>query len=444
MFRRVPERWRLGARFEGFRCLARESEHWSEEQATSYQLEQLRAVLTHAERYSPFYAERFAEAGFRPSQLQSLEEMDSCPLLTRQDVARNLDRLATTKPGRSARLYLTTGGTTGEPMAFYLQKGVSRPKERAFIEALWARAGYSTESRVLMVRSRVTSSSPDGDIAYHDTTRNWLMLSSFHLSAQRLPEYLDHVRNFRPDILHIYPSVALHLAELLDEAGQAWPARLRCILAGSERLTAPQRRLLEDSFGCPVYHWYGHRERAVLAGQGRKSQLLYFCPAYGFAELGPPDQDGLREVIGTSFHNLVMPLIRYRTGDYVVPYDEATDGARELPWLAVSDVRGRGHEFLIGPGGRKVPLTPFNLNDASFYGLYSVQFFQEEPGRVELRYVPSPRYSQESLERVRALVQRKLGDDFGLVLRQVREVETTQRGKNRWLVSTLCSQGLCA
>jgi phenylacetate-CoA ligase len=443
-YRRLPRRVRLGPRYEGFRILADEAERWSADQIREYQVEQLRLVLCHAARYSDFYAKRWAEAGFDPRRLESPEDLAGCPYLTKSEIADSLNDIVTSNPPSSSRLYMTTGGTTGTPIAFYLHKGVSRPKEQAFLAALWKRAGYQEGARVVVFRSRVTTDRSDGNIAYHDTTRDWLMLSSFHLAADRLPEYLEHVRRFRPYMLHAYPSVALHLASLLEETGQKWPVDMRCILAGSERLTAPQRALLEETFGCTVYHWYGHRERAVLAGQGQFGELLYFNPAYGYAELGPPDHEGLCEVIGTSFHNLAMPLIRYRTGDYVVPYNASTDGPREAPWLAVSAVRGRGHEFLIGPGGRKIPLTPFNINDASFYGLYSVQFFQEEPGRVELRYVPSPRYSDERLERVRAIVQRKLGDDFTLVLRRVHEVESTDLGKSRLLVSTIGSPGVCA
>jgi phenylacetate-CoA ligase len=443
-YRHLPRRVRLGPRYEEFRALADRAEEWSADEATQYQLDQLRLVLTHAANYSPFYGKRFAEAGFDPRRLQSPDDLAGCPYLTKAEIADNLEDVATSKPGRSSRLYMTTGGTTGTPIAFYLHKGVSRPKEQAFLESLWRRAGYHDEARLVVFRSRVTTQRADGEVAYHDTTRDWLMLSSFHLTAERLPEYLAHVRRFRPEILHAYPSVALHLASLLEATGRTWPVELRCVLAGSERLTVPQRALLENAFGCRVYHWYGHRERAVLAGQRGPGEFLYFNPAYGFAELGPPDEQGLCEVIGTSFHNLAMPLVRYRTGDYVVPVAPAADGQREPNRLAVSTVRGRGHEFLIGPAGRQVPLTPFNLNDTSFYGLFAVQFFQEEPGRVELRYVPSSRYSDESLERVRAIVQRKLGDDFTLVLRQVSEIETTERGKSRWLVSTIKPRELCA
>jgi phenylacetate-CoA ligase len=443
-YRHLPRRVRLGPRYEEFRALADKAEEWSAEEATQYQLDQLRLVLTHAAKYSPFYAKRFADAGFDPRRLQSPDDLAGCPYLTKTEMADDLEQIATSNPGRSSRLSMTTGGTTGTPIAFYLQKGVSRPKEQAFLESLWCRAGYFDDARLVVFRARVTTQRADGEIAYHDATRDWLMLSSFHLTAERLPEYLAQVERFRPDILHAYPSVALHLASLLEATGTTWPVEMRCVLAGSERLAAPQRSLLEETFGCRVYHWYGHRERAVLAGQRGAGDALYFNPAYGYAELGPPDEEGLCEVIGTSFHNLAMPLVRYRTGDYVVPCDPPADGRRQPNRLAVSAVRGRSHEFLIGPAGRQVPLTPFNLNDTSFYGLYAVQFFQEEPGRVELRYIPSPRYSDESLERVRAIVQRKLGDDFTLVLRQVSEIEATERGKSRWLVSTISPRELCA
>jgi phenylacetate-CoA ligase len=439
-YRHIPKPLRLGRRYGHFRTLAEQVEEWSEDQAIEYQLDQLREVLCHAARYSPFYARRFAEAGFDPRRVQSLDDMSRCPYLTKADIAEHIAQIVASSPGPAARLYMTTGGTTGTPIGFYLHKGVSRAKEQAFLETLWRRAGYFEGARLAVIRSRVTTERYNGEVASYDPTRDWLMLSAYHLTAARLAEYLQHVRRFKPDILHVYPSVALHLAALMEEAGAAWPTPLKCLLAGSERLTAPQRAILEEAFGCSVYHWYGHRERAVLAGQGRSSSHLYFSPAYGFTELGPPDDDGMCEVIATSFHNPAMPLIRYRTGDLVLPFNPMVDGSPEYPWLAVSEVRGRGHEFLIGAGGRRVPLTPFNLNHPSFHSLYAVQFFQQEPGRVELRYVPSARCTPAHLNTVRAIVQRKLGDDFELTLRHVDQVETTEQGKGRWLVSYLTNK----
>jgi len=190
-------------------------------------------------------------------------------------------------------------------------------------------------------------------------------------------------------------------------------------------------------FGCRVFRWYGHSERVVLAAEGRESELFHFWPTYGFVEFGPADTEGFCEVIGTSFHNLAMPLVRYRTGDFVRLADPQRDGNLEFPWPAVAEIAGREQEFLVTGTGRRVSLTAFNMHDAIFDGLYAVQFFQEEPGRAEFRYVPSPGFHRARLDGIRTGIQRKLGDDFRVEFREVRETERTARGKHRWLVSRL-------
>jgi phenylacetate-CoA ligase len=173
----------------------------------------------------------------------------------------------------------------------------------------------------------------------------------------------------------------------------------------------------------------------VLAAWGRKSQFYYFQPQYGYAEFGPPDAEGLREVIGTSFDNMAMPFVRYRTGDYVRLLED--DAMREYPWPAAMEIAGREQEFVYTGKGRKISLTAVNMHDDIFDDLYSVQFYQETPGKVSLRYLPGPHFNSERLAMIESGVRRKLGDDIELVLERVSEVEKTARGKHKWLVSNV-------
>lgn len=435
-YRHLPRGWRLGRRFGEFEKLSRDVETWSPDQIRDYQLRQLRQVLNHASTYSEFYQRTFFQAGFRPDLLRDLEDLKKCPLIEKFDVQEHADEMVCAHLPARQRLYITTGGSTGVPVGFYLQKGVSRPKEQAFLDAMWRRAGYEGGDRLAVIRGHVTSEQAGGRITSRDYTRDWLMLSSYHLTRERLPEYLEALETFKPDILHAYPSAALLLAEYLDTAGQSWRLPLKCVLCGSERLTIPQKRLLERTFKTRVYRWYGHSERVVLAGEGCHSELFHFWPTYGFVEFGPPDEEGLREVIGTSFHNLAMPLIRYRTGDYVRLAGEKDK--REFPWPAAVEVAGREQEFLVSAGGRRISLTAFNMHDDLFDGLYAVQFCQEEPGVAEFRYVPSPDFHTSRLDKIRDGIERKLGDDFRVTFRAVESTEKTARGKHRWLVSKLC------
>jgi phenylacetate-CoA ligase len=436
-WRTFPRRWRLGRRFPEFVRLARACEEWTTDEIQAYQIKQLRLVLHHAADTCPFYQKQFVRARFRPEYVQSLNDLESCPFLTKSDLQQHLSELTSSSVPPSRRLYVTTGGSTGVPVGFHLERGVSRPKEQAFLEAMWHRAGYRPGDRLALIRGQVTSANAAGRIHAYDATRNWLVLSSYHLTAERLPEYLQQIERFRPDFLHAYPSAALQLAEFLERARQEWRLPLRALLCGSERLNLPQKRILERTFKCRVYRWYGHSERVVLAGEGRQSELFHFWPAYGLAEFGPPDQDGLREVIGTSFHNLAMPLIRYRTGDYVRLAEVTDPDNLEYPWPAAVDVAGREHEFLVSATGRRISLTSFNMHDAIFDHVYAVQFFQEQPGIAEFRYVPGPGFHSTRLDTIRNGIRQKLGDDFQITFREVTEVEKTPAGKHRWIVSRL-------
>lgn len=439
-YRGLPRSWRYGACYGEFKRLAAAGEAWSADEIRDYQLRQLRIVLHHAANHCPFYQRRFLRAGFRPESLQNPKDLAACPFLEKSDLQEHLPEMASTALPASRRLHITTGGSTGVPVGFFLQKGVSRPKEQAFLEAMWRRVGWFDGARLAVIRGQVINARAEGRIASYDATRDWLLLSSYHLTAERLPDYLERLEKFKPDFLHAYPSAALQLAEYLENAGQAWRTPLRGLLCGSERLTVPQKRLLERVFQCRAYRWYGHSERVVLAGEGARSDLFYFFPQYGFVEFGPPDPEGLREVIGTSFHNLAMPLVRYRTGDFVRLAEPQDVASLEYPWPAAIDVAGREHEFLVSAAGRRISLTAFNMHDRIFDDLYAVQFYQDQAGVVEFRYVAGPGFRDTRLESIRNRVQQKLGDDFQVAFLEVTEVEKTPRGKHRWLVSTLLNR----
>ena len=132
-----------------------------------------------------------------------------------------------------------------------------------------------------------------------------------------------------------------------------------------------------------------------------------------------------------------MPLIRYRTGDYVRLAEPDSLSNLEYPWPAAVDVAGREQEFLISATGRRISLTAFNMHDAVFDDLYAVQFYQDQPGIAEFRYVAGTTFRKSALDRIRQRIHEKLGDDFQITFRDVKEVEKTPRGKHRWLVSKL-------
>jgi phenylacetate-CoA ligase len=433
-FRALPATWRHGSSYSRFQAEAAAVADWDAEEIRRYQIAALRDALMAAAR-APFYQQRFAERGLQPHNFESLSQLRDYPLLTKQDLLHHREQMVNQDLPAWARLYLTTGGSSGVPVGFYLQRGVSRPKEQAYLEAQWARRGYRPGDRVAVIRGGVTSSHAHGTISRHDASRDWLILSSYHLTPARLPEYVKALNQFRPRHLHAYPSAALLLARAMTQANLRFDFRLVSVLCGSEKLTQEAQTELEQAFAAPVFHWYGHSERVVLAGQGSRSDHLYFWPTYGFVEFGPVNAEGHCEIIGTSFHNRLMPLIRYRTGDYV-KLPQAPHA--ELPGMPeVEAVMGRDYEFLISATGRRISLTAINMHDRIFDGLLAVQFHQEREGAVEFRYQPGSTWHSSREDSIRTGLLQKLGNDFQLTLRAVRETEKTKAGKHRWLVSEI-------
>ncbi len=323
--RRLPPGARLGAGHSEFSQLARQGEDWPLEQVQEYQLKQLRQTLIQAGNYCPYYQQSFSKAAFRPENLRRLEDLEECPLLDR--MAPFVHREALRSKGVPADQRVP--GPTGR----WLQKGVCLPKARAFLEVQWKRAGWFQGARLAVLNDEGRAG------AGYDAGRDWLVLDSGLFRPERLPEGLRLIESFAPQFVCLTPATGQRLASALAQAGGSWSSRLRGVFCGPGFLPEADKERLSGIFLCGVHCWYWPGELTVLAGQGQASRLLYFWPQCGRVEFGPPDAAGWSEIIATSFHNKVMPLIRWRTGDFARLADPRRDGDLERPWPAVSEIR---------------------------------------------------------------------------------------------------------
>ncbi|GAH06614.1 unnamed protein product, partial [marine sediment metagenome] len=88
---------------------------------------------------------------------------------------------------KSKLQYGTTGGSTGIPLGFYHEKGVSEAKERAFIITLWHRVNFKMDDRCVVLRGNVVHSANKGKFWEYDPLNKYLILSSYHMTDETLP-----------------------------------------------------------------------------------------------------------------------------------------------------------------------------------------------------------------------------------------------------------------
>lgn len=149
-----------------------------------------------------------------------------------------------------------------------------------------------------------------------------------------------------PQILSGHPT---SLAELVD-AGLDGVLHPVVIFSGAMALSAPLRARLEGAFGCPVIDVYGLHETRPIAARTDDGPFRVLDRRVLVEVLDPrrdePVPDGeMGEITVTAGQNPLLPLVRYRTGDYGRRVRLA-DGA-----VAIADLEGRENtRFRAGDG----------------------------------------------------------------------------------------------
>jgi len=267
------------------------------------------------------------------------------------------------------------------------------------------------------------------------------LFSNFHMTPSFVSGYARVMKKLRIRFLHTYPSAALDFARILKESGISPPC-FETVLLSSENLYPGQREAIQSFYGCRVFSWYGHCENLVLAGECEVSHNYHIFPEYGFVEIltedeRPAIEEGeTGELVGTSLFNPVMPLLRYRTGDWAILGPRSCDCGRRYRLL--KETRGRWlQEMLVGKLGNRVSITALNMHSSIFDNVQQFQFHQRKKGEAELRLIRKRSYSNGDSEAILTAFREKMGDTIDLELRFVEELPLTERGKFRFIVQSL-------
>jgi phenylacetate-CoA ligase len=111
-----------------------ESEKFSRSDIEEYQNEKLRELIAHAYENVPYYREVMDNLRLVPADIRTREDLPKLPLLTKELVRQNSDKLISRITDKRELQYKHTGGTTGTSLHFLFGQAVT-----AFQWALWWR-----------------------------------------------------------------------------------------------------------------------------------------------------------------------------------------------------------------------------------------------------------------------------------------------------------------
>ena len=435
LYHMIPQRLRLGGNYAKFKKLLETSEYWSKQQWEDFQYREVLNTITQAYEHVPYYRKSFSECGLTPADFTCLDDIKKFPTLSKKDIQENREDLIADNVPLWRHLITTTGGSTAEPLSLLHEKGITRSKERAFIWNGWSRIGYYPRARAVQFKGRSVGNPKKNIFWEYEPIQGFLEMDSNYLTESRIPIYLKAIREFKPTFLIGYISSIYQLAQFLKNNPRFEFPQIEAICLASENVYQWQREFLADVFGCRIFSHYGHSEMVLLGMECEESHDLHFFPQYGYMEvldstgndLSEPGETG--ELVGTSFHNNVMPLIRYRTQDYGIVGASECKCGRHYP--IIRDVEGRLQEFIITADNRMISICVMGAAhfDISQF-VYETQYYQDRPGHLVFRVSPRGEFGEKQKAIILSTLKSKLGDDVTVEIEQVEQIVKSRSGKH--------------
>lgn len=422
----------------------RASQYWEPEQLRAWQLARLNELLLRAGDQSAYYAETLA--GVR-LPLPSLDAVSSLPILKKTAIRTRFEDITCRDVPPRRRVLSRTGGSTGEPTFYYLDKrGTDWNRGTVYRSAEWA--GVALGERTVQMSG-----------SHFDYTRSRRLFNRVAASLHRsrdypvavitpelLERYFRGVQAWRPTSIWGYASgLATFAAHVAAQHPEARFDFLRAVITSSETLRPEQRAAIDAAFGHGKTHdHYGAREMylgaecSAHAGYHLHAEVLLVEVVDPGNSPCPPGARG--RILVTDLSNHAFPFVRYEIGDVGSMAEEGPcPCGRRLPRLA--SVEGRIADLIV-LRDRILTAPNFATLFSDMPGIKAYQIRQDSLDRLEVLIVPDQGYREGYEQYVQGAIEKMVAGKASVIIRKVPEIAVPESGKRRFIVSTVGGQRL--
>ncbi|NLF80189.1 MAG: phenylacetate--CoA ligase family protein [Clostridia bacterium] len=427
---------RRGNRIREYLAELQSSENAPPHELAELQNSCLRRLLRHCVEQVPAYHEQRSLLPLIESDPRAA--LAEFPILSKERFRADPESFIAANADRTRLIANTSGGSSGNPLQFYLDRATVEHYEAARWRGLsWY--GISPGSRCLMIWGNPFELNRLAERRFRISER-WLknrrIIPAYDLDPRAIKAHLRLMRRYAPEYLYGYAGALTLLARLMLEQGLACPVPLKAVVSTSETLYAAQRELIERAFVAPVVNEYGARDGGIIAYQCAAGglhlaaeNLVAEVIDLGDRQLLPPGQKGL--LLLTDLHNFVQPRLRYQIDDEVILAEAPCTCGRSLPLIA--DILGREDDIFLTVTGRFVHGVAFANCIKRLPEVEAFQIRQRAPEHAHLLLVAKDGLQPPGLAGVLRDFQTLLpGSDITWEL--VKQIPWSNSGKLRYTV----------
>lgn len=293
-----------------------------------------------------FYREHWAKAGLEPGDIRSLDDLDNIPTFTSDDLKQTIEAdppfgahqsFALSDPGLPLKLQ-TSGGTTGLPRPTLFDPIAWETQAVQYARAFWAQGARPHE----LLQITLTNSLANIAWCAHTAAYNWLGAISMTTGSGAVTSskrQLELAREWGTTGWVAFGEYLKILAQTAQEEGIDLKADLNTRFIHSYLgvdTAGHMRRLLEETWGAPVYDNYGTHEVGLIAFECAEQSGMHINEDTALTQVVSPDSDEpvlfgeVGNLVVTSLHRSVPPIIRYDLKDLIrlQEREECTCGIR--------------------------------------------------------------------------------------------------------------------
>jgi phenylacetate-CoA ligase len=333
------------------------AEQYSRKEMAALQLERLGQVVKLAYERVPFYRQRLDDAGVRPAQITSLQDLARIPFTVKTDLRDYYPFGLFAAPLKDIVRFHSSSGTTGKPIVV----GYTRTDMDNWTDCcarVAAAAGVTADdiTQISFGYGMFT-----GGFGIHAGVER-IGSAVVPISSGNSERQLMFMQDFGTTVLVATPSYVLHLTEVMREMGlRRDDLRLRVGLFGGEGHTPEMRALIEERLGIIDTQNYGLTE---ICGPGVSYECLencgmhinedHFYPEIINPETGAVLPEGAEgELVLTTLTKEGIPMLRYRTKDITRLTTEPCRCGRTN--VRMDLVRGRSDDMMVIRGVNVFP-----------------------------------------------------------------------------------------
>ncbi len=428
-----------------FKCLKElEKTQWySPDEIQHLQWLKLKNLLSHAYENVPYYRRVFNELNMTPDDIKGLANLNKIPFLTKENIKANFNDL-TAKNYKGKLKRMTTGGSTGEPLIFLVDKNrVSYDIAARFRSRRWWNVEIG-EREIVLWGSPIELSVQNGLREIRDKLVNSQLLSAFNLTEESLAKYARIIINYHPASIFGYPSAIYFLCQFINENRiDLKNIKIKAIFTTGEVLYDFQRDLIQSTFKTKVANGYGGRDAGFVAHEcpqgnihiNQDHLIVEFLPqeAAGYVE-----ESG--EIIVTDLTNYGMPFIRYKTGDIGQPYKEKCSCGRGLPLMKI--VEGRVHDYIVTKEGKGIYGGFFAYVLRDLNGVNKFKVIQKSVDEILVKIVKTDKFEPQNVDYIKTKYKEMMGENTNISVDFVDNIPPDKSGKHRYILSEVASKYL--